>query len=169
MEEDHFRELTKPAIVEYTGSMSTVPRIQIDGSGGSVENCSDEGDDDWHSATSTTSILDASDVRSFRAHWQRTVGRLIVSTNGVRYVRSLPKKEMWRKDFLDLVELRKVEVSKLFKITFKSSENLEFEFIDGTELITGIKERDEAFNMIIAFSGLQWQSLQIRNNTNAQP
>ena len=43
-----------------------------------------------------------------------------------------------------------------------SIEQLEFEFQDGTvEKIQGIKDRDEAINTILGFSGLRWQALQL--------
>ena len=168
IESGHSHELANPAIDQYTGRMTTVPKIKIEGD----DSAEDEGDDDdegWFSASSTTSVLEASDIRSFRAQSGSSIGRLIVFTKGIRYVRSLPRKELWRQNYLDLAEMRKVEGSNMSKLASLSPDQLEIKCVDGTKLhLEGMKERDEAFNTIIAFSSLQWQSLQIKSNSNAQ-
>jgi hypothetical protein len=47
------------------------------------------------------------------------------------------------------------------KLTMMALEQLEFTCTDGVILhIEAMKDRDEAFNTIIGFSGLQWQALQ---------
>lgn len=175
VEEDHFRELANPA-VKYTGRVTRVPKIKIKGSDSGDEDDNDEvddGDDDdegWYSACSTTSVLEASDIRSFRCQSHKVIGRLVIYSKGVRFVRSLPKKELWRRNFLELAEMRKVEGSKMSKLVSSSPDQLEIKCIDGSKMhFGGMKERDEAFNTILGFSGLQWQSLQILSNTKAQP
>ena len=76
-------------------------------------------------------------------------------------MRSLPKKELWRKSFLDLTEMRKTRGSSISKITMMAVEQLELTFIDGGPVTVEIlKDRDKAFNTIIGFSALQWQVLQ---------
>lgn len=151
----------------YTGCTITVPRIRVERSRSGES--SDDDDDGWYSADSTTSVLEASDIRSFRAQSLGVVGRLIVFSNGIRYVRSVPKKEIWRRTFLEMAEMRKVEGSTLSKLTSMSPDQLEIKCIDGSKLhLEGMRERDEAFNTIIAFSSLQWQSLQIISNSTAQ-
>ena len=169
VEDGQSYELANPSVDGYTGRMITVPRIQVQGDG-SAKDYSDSDDEGWYSASSTTSVLEASDIRSFRAQSHGVIGRLVVFTKGVRYVRSLPKKELWRKDYLELVELGKMEGSNASKLTSLSPDQLDIKCTDGgTFKIKGMVERDEAFNTIIAFSGLQWQSLQIKANTDAQP
>ena len=169
VEDGHSYELANPSVDGYTGRMITVPRIQVQGDE-SAKDYSDSDDEGWYSASSSTSVLEASDIRSFRAQSHGVIGRLIVFTKGVRYVRSLPKKELWRKDYLEFVELRKMEGSNASKLTSLSPDQLDIKCTDGeTFKIKGMVERDEAFNTIIAFSGLQWQSLQIKANTDAQP
>lgn len=110
---------------------------------------------------SSTSILESQDVISFRAQWNHHRGRLIVHSSGIRFVRSLPKKELWNRSFLDMAEMRKVQGSTMAKLAMKTLGQLEFTFMDGASLrIDAMKDRDEAFNTIIGFSGLQWQVLQ---------
>lgn len=171
VEESHFRELANPAVEEYSGCMITVPKIKVEGSASEDEDNDDDDDEGWYSACSTTSVLEASDIRSFRCQSHKVIGRLVIYSKGVRFVRSrLPKKELWRRDYLDLAELRKVEGSTVSKLASLSPDQLEIKCIDGIKLhLEGMKERDEAFNTIIAYSGLQWQSLQVLSNTKAQP
>lgn len=169
VEEGHYRELANPAIDGYSGQITTVPKIRVE-NGQSEDEEADEDDDGWYSASSTTSVLEASDIRSFRAQYSGNLGRLIVFSKGIRFVRSLPpKKETWRCDYLELAEMRKVEGSTVSKLTSGSPDQLEIKCIDGSKLhFDGMKERDEAFNTIIAFSSLQWQNLQIISNSKAQ-
>ena len=163
--------LVNPAVGKYTGSMTTVPKIKVDGrnSEGEVDEIDDD-DESWFSACSTTSILEASDIRSFRCQSHHVRGRLIIFSKGIRFVRSLPKKELWRLDYLDLAEMRKVEGSTMSKLATLSPDQLEIKSIDGSKFhLEAMKERDSAFNSIVGFSGLQWQSLQILSSTKAQP
>lgn len=172
VEEGHFRELDNPILDEYTGRMIIVPKIKVEGSDSEDKDNDDDDDEGWFSACSSTSVLEASDIRSFRCQSHKVIGRLVIYSKGVRFVRSrLPKKELWRRDYLDLAEMRKVEEgSTMSKLISSSPDQLEIRCIDGIKLhLKGMKERDEAFNTIIAYSGLQWQSLQILSNTKAQP
>ena len=170
VEKGHFRELAYPALDQYTGRMTIVPKIRVEGSDSEDEDNDSDDDEGWYSTCSTTSVLEASDIRSFRCQSQNVIGRLVIYSKGVRFVRSLPKKELWRQNYLDLVEMRKVEGSRISKLASLSPDQLEIKVMDGSKLhLEGMKERDEAFNTIIAYSGMQWQSLQILSNTKAQP
>lgn len=170
VEDGHFRELANPAVDEYTGRMALVPKIRVEGSNLEDEDNDDDDSEGWYSACSTTSVLEASDIRSFRCLSQKVIGRLVISSKGVRFIRSLPKKELWSQDYLNLAEMRKAEGSTISKLASLSPDQLEIKCIDGSKLqFEGMKERDEAFNTIIAYSGMQWQSLQILSNTKAQP
>lgn len=169
VEEGHFRELAHPAMDHYTGRATTVPKFKVVDIDSEDEENGDGDGEGWCSACSTTSVLEASDIRSFRCQSLKVIGRLVIDSKGVRFVRSLPKKELWRRNYLDLAEMRKVEGSTMSKLASLSPNQLEIKFIDGSKLhFEGMKERDEAFNTIVAFSGMQWQSLQILSNTNAQ-
>ncbi|MCJ1471138.1 hypothetical protein MMC07_009786 [Pseudocyphellaria aurata] len=124
-------------------------------------NTDDDDDEDWHSAISFTNTHNDSDIISFRAYSQGLVGRLIVQSGSIRFVQSMNKKELWKRTFLELVEMSKVEESLVSRITTKKSEQLELRFNDGNLiLLKKMKDRDEAFNTIIGFSSLQWQALQ---------
>lgn len=139
----------------YNGQNMAIPRVAV------AEGSTDDDDEDWHSVSSSTSILEASDIFSFRAHSQGVVGRLIIHSGGIRFVRNLTKKELWKRTFLELAEMRKLEGSLVSKITMKTFEQLEIIFSDGESLILEkMKSRDEAFNVIIGFSSLRWQALQ---------
>lgn len=169
VEEGHFQELAYPAADKYTGHMTTVPKTVIEGGNSKDEGDTDDGDEGWYSACSVTSVIEASDLQSFRCRSYKVVGRLVVHSKGIRFVRSLPKKELWRRNFLDLAELRKTEASTLSRLASLSRNQLEIKCADGSKLhLEGVRERDEAFDAIIAYSGLKWQSLQIPRNTDAQ-
>ncbi|KAL8697586.1 MAG: hypothetical protein Q9224_002241 [Gallowayella concinna] len=132
------------------------PNITVNG----IESGEDE---DWHSASSSTSILNRSDVVSYRAFSQGVIGRLIVYSAGVRFVRSVKRKEVWRHSFLELAEMRKQDGSAVSKLPRVSSQSLELKFIDSSKIVVeGMRERDAAFSSIIGLSGLQWQSLQAK-------
>jgi len=108
---------------------------------------------------SERTTLDDIDVLSFRCKWRGTLGHLILSTSGLRFVRSIPGKDVWRRSYQELDEMRKISGSKLARL--KQEHTLEFQFTDGTaEQIEAMKQRDKAFNSIVGFSGLQWQMLQ---------
>ncbi|KAL8722824.1 MAG: hypothetical protein Q9225_000773 [Loekoesia sp. 1 TL-2023] len=137
----------------YQGIMRMIPDVTAE------EDDSDK-DDDWHSASSTTSVLEGTDIIAYRAYSQGLVGRLIIYSDGVRFVRSVKRKELWRRSFLELAEMRKKEGSLVSRLPGVSSQSLELNFIDGSKLaLEGMKDRDSAFNTVIGFSGLQWQSL----------
>ena len=169
MEDAHCREVSSPTVDHYSDRRTSVPKIRV-ANAESEDEDSDPDDDGWYSASSSTSVLEARDIRSFRAQHSGCLGRLIVYSKGIRFLRSFStKEETWRCDYLDLAEMRKVEGSTISKLRSGSSNQLEIKLIDGSKVqFEGMKERDEVFNTIIGFSSLQWQSLQILTNTKAQ-
>ena len=159
VESDRLRE---PAMDENRRHLTTVPKIVVEGGGARDEGNNADDDQSWYSACSTNSARDISDIRSFRCQSHHVFGRLVVHSKGIRFVRTLPTKELWRRNYLDLAEMRKVEGSTLSKLTSLSPNQLEIKCVDRSKLhLEGMKERDEAFNMIVAHSGMQWQNLQI--------
>ena len=170
VDERHFRVLANPPVDEYTGCMTTVPKVMAGGSVSEDEEITGDDSEGWYSACSITSVVQAFDIRSFRCQSHKVVGRLVVYSDGICFVRSLPKKELWRRNYLDLAEIRKAEGSTMSRLTSLSRDQLEIKCVDGSKLhLEGVQERDDAFNAIIAYSGIKWQSLQILSNTKAQP
>ena len=169
IEESYARKVTNLAIDKHTCHLTTVPSFKVDGSTPDEEDGADtDSGSGWQSASSTTSVLDASDIRSFRVRCDGVIGRLIISSNGVRFVRILKRKELWRILFIELTEMRKMEGSRVSRPVLLSDQ-LEIRSIEGKHfVISGMKERDEVFNNIIGFSGLQWQSLQTQHDTYLQ-
>ena len=160
VEEIHRSEEANPRRGGDGGQASTMPTISLAVNDGDNEahDSNVEDDESWHSADSSSSVLEAADIMSFRARSEGHTGRLVVYTNGIRFVRSVKKQEIWRRSFLELAEMRKLEGSKASRITLKTWEQLELTFMDGSSMILGsMKDRDEAFNTIIGFSALQWQ------------
>lgn len=121
-----------------------------------------ESDDsaDYETADETFHVAEEVDFLSFRCRWHGQVGQLAIYTGGIRFIRSFPKKELWRRRYAELVELRKLSTSAKLKLG-KTDKLLEFAFTDGTiDQVEAMRARDEAFNTIVGFSGLRWQVLQ---------
>ncbi|KAL8704655.1 MAG: hypothetical protein Q9201_002189 [Fulgogasparrea decipioides] len=153
-----YRDETDEHVSPDTNLVQAVPEIVVDATGSD-----DDDDEDWHTTSSATNVLDGSDLVAYRAYSHGTVGQLIIYAGGVRFVRSIKRRELWRRSFLELAEMRKKEGSSVSRLPAVPSHSLELKCIDGSRLILdGIKERDSAFNTIIGFSGLQWQSLQAK-------
>lgn len=161
VEQAYAAELVQPGPAFYTGHLSA-PVVGLEDGAEEEKAEEEEGEeDDWHSVSSSTSILEESDIIAFRARCGGVVGRLIVYSSGVRFVRSLGKKEIWKHSFLELAEMRKLEGGTQSKLKLMPLEQLEFKLTDGRILhLEAVKKRDEAFNTIIGFSGIQWQALQ---------
>lgn len=157
VEEIHGDEAEDPRIDVYAGQTTAVSKVTLEITR-PEEDYSDSDAESWHSAGSSSSVLDGSDVIAFRARSNKHSGRFIIYANGVRFVRSLNKRELWRRPFLDLAEMRKLEASVASRAKLRNFEQLKLTFIDGTSVVLdGMKDRDEAFNTIIGFSALQWQ------------
>ncbi|MCJ1335925.1 hypothetical protein MMC09_001199 [Bachmanniomyces sp. S44760] len=134
------------------------PRIIID----SEDRTDASEDDDYHSVDSATSILEESDILGFRAQWKGQIGKMIIYSSGIRFVQSLGKKERWNISFLELMEMRKMQGPAVSRIFMVSTDQMEFKCTNGKVVhVEAVKERDQAFNSIIGFSNLQWQSLQL--------
>lgn len=158
VEVNHHREFEKSQIGVYAGQTSPAPKVTIQVTRPDEEDSDDDDALSWHSADSSSSVLDSSDVITFRARSNNHTGRFIIYANGVRFVRSFHKQELWRRSFLEIAEMRKLQGSAISQLTLKSSEQLELTFTDGDSVVLdGMKDRDEAFNTIIGFSALQWQ------------
>jgi len=164
VEENHHHELENPRIGVYASQTTPAPKVTIQVTHPDVEDSDDDDTLSWHSADSSSSVLDSSDVITFRARSNSHTGRFIIYANGVRFVRSFHKQELWRRSFLEIAEMRKLQGSAISQLTLKSSEQLELTFTDGDSVVLdGMKDRDEAFNTIIGFSALQWQVCVIRS------
>lgn len=73
-------------------------------------------DDDFHSVSSFHSILDESEFYSIRCEQHGAIGKLIVFSEGIRFVRSFPKRELWKRYFTELVEMRKVRLVRVLML-----------------------------------------------------
>ena len=105
---------------------------------------------------------------AFRGRSHSVMGRLIIYSSGICFSRSLAQKEMWKLPFIEMVEMRKLRGSRFPRLGLTSSDQLEFKSVDGSLIrVKSLKERDKAFNSIIGFSNLQWQSLQTGSTKEA--
>ncbi len=162
------RETAHSPTTNCAGRLSSVPKVEVEGHAWEVESTYESDDSGFFSASSSNSILDSNDIRSFRAFYDDVPGRFVIFSGGIRFVRSLKTKELWRYSFLELMEMRKLEGTRVSMIPL-SHIQMEITCIDGSRLkLEGMRERDEAFNTVIGFSSLQWQSLQIRHDTDDQ-
>ncbi|KAF2090719.1 hypothetical protein K490DRAFT_34085 [Saccharata proteae CBS 121410] len=156
----------------------------------------DDDDDDDDDALSLLSyhttptvprpVIPSLNFLAFRCHHHGVPGRLAVFAHGIRFTRLFPQREIWRRQFTELVEMRKVSTSSLSLARTKAGtskqaggtcgdggfkmfreKQLEFLWRDGTvTVVERVRNRDEAFNSIVGFSGLQWQVLQPVAGTN---
>ncbi|GAB7351096.1 hypothetical protein MBLNU459_g1562t1 [Dothideomycetes sp. NU459] len=127
-----------------------------------VDAISDSDADSWHTVESSTSVLGGLDIMSFRCHEDGIKGRITIYSDGLRFERSniigKPCREIWRRSWHGLVEIRKVNFSTAAKIF--SAEGLHLTYENGIEVrLEGVKQRDRAFNCIVGFSGLPFQVL----------
>ena len=72
-------------------------------------------------------LFDRLDFICFRRQWHGVVGQFAVFADGIQIIRSFPKKEMWRRSFSELVEMRKITSPNLEK-----EKCLELKFADGS-------------------------------------
>ena len=101
-----------------------------------------------------------SDIFATACKWHEIKGSVVISFNDIRFVRSFPKHEMWHRQFHELMEIKKGNGQT--SIIKKHQNFLELYFEDGsTEKLESLKKKDELFNIIIAFSGLTWQQIQL--------
>lgn len=111
-------------------------------------------------STASGSILDDTDFLCFQCNHNDVRGQLTIYSDGIRFIRRFPHKEIWRRSFGELVELNKFTGSSKAKLKLRKERLLEFTFVGGSvEQLEAIEQRDEAFNAIVGFSGLHWQQL----------
>ena len=139
----------------------------------------DADDDDWHSVSSFADLLAGTDLAVFPATWAGTVGRLVLHAHGVRFQRLGLRHlhTLWDVPYAEMGELRKFRSAaaagrrglsrarggkhKVGKM--RTSHALEIQREDGEVFrVEALRERDEAFNWIVGFSGVRWQNLQPR-------
>ena len=160
-------ENATPRTGVFAGQTTAVPRItlNVDETDEAHEANADVGDNEsWRSVDLSSSVLEGVDILSFRARWGIQTGRLVIYAHGVRFVRSFRRKELWRRSFLEMAEMRKLQGSTASRVILKVPEELELTFTDGNSIIlSAMDDRDEAFNSIIGFSAVQWQVSDFQN------
>ena len=164
VEEKFKRELEETVLDSYRGRLNTPhPHIEVDG----VQQDDDSesiNSEDWQSADSSHNILTDASFLSYRCHWEGMIGRLAITPSGIRFVRSIKKQEMWYLPFIEVEEMRKFRAaarSGSIVLGVQWKRQLELKRTDGLCYTLEFRgDRDEVFNYIIGFSGLQWQSLQ---------
>lgn len=119
----------------------------------------------YHTVDSATSVCDGETLLTFRCTFKRYPGRFGISSSSISFTSWLKQGESWTRSFLSLVEMRKHDGSNFKRVPVsRSTDVLELTFTDGTSvLLKSMKERDECFNAIIGFSGMQFQHLQLES------
>ncbi|KAI4842504.1 hypothetical protein E4T45_09031, partial [Aureobasidium sp. EXF-8846] len=154
----------------YTNDVAQKRTIAVDGPSslggpGAVEtlwpaadNASIDSDDDsasFHSTESTSSILGALDILSFRCTLHSMPGRLFIFSDGLRFQRTSSDTEVWRRLWSELVEIGKTNAKTAGLI---KTDGIHLAFADGKEVkLEHVRQRDKAFNCILGFSGLRFQ------------
>lgn len=137
----------------YVGTMNIPPETHteiVDDAG------SDSDAESYATADSSTSVLGGLDILSFRCQSHGLRGRLVIYSDGLRFERL--GKEKWRRTWIELVEIRKMEFG--LAPGLPKADGLTLIFTDGNEIrLEGVKGRDRVFNCIIGFSGLEYQVL----------
>jgi hypothetical protein len=90
--------------------------------------------------------------------WEGSKGTVIISFNGIRFVRKFPEATLWKRSWLELDEAKKGDGKTA---VLKTTENfLDLIFKDGTECkLETLQNKDQMFNIIQAFSNLSWQQI----------
>lgn len=106
------------------------------------------------------------DILSFRGSYDSHLGRLIITSTSLRFIRTSKVSTSSADDILfahpyaDLLDLRKTHSSALRVSRSKKALNtdaLTILLTDNTSItIESMRKRDEAFNALIAFSGQRW-------------
>lgn len=90
--------------------------------------------------------------------WNDIEGTAVLTMTDIRFMRKIPRQELWRRGYKDLLRLRKGEgrISP-----FHGTAHLvELHFKDGSaEKLEHLTKNDTLFNLIFAFSGLQWRQI----------
>ena len=119
-------------------------------------------DESYHTVDSSTSVCDGETLLTFRCTFKKLPGRFGISSSSISFTPWLKHAENWTCSYLSLKEMRKHDGSNFKRIPVsRSTDALELIFTDGSSvLFEGMKGRDECFNAIIGFSGVQFQHLQ---------
>ncbi|MCJ1401827.1 hypothetical protein MMC11_005044 [Xylographa trunciseda] len=184
VEEVLHEESTQPPLATYAGHLALRSSTSSlsDDSNSDYDSDSDTSSlASFHSAASTTSILASTAILTFRATHHASRGRLIISSSGISFQPSSrnpspsPTGPTFSIPFPSLREMRKLATpaSRLSALTHSSTlsalshaagaAGLQLEFLHADGRVWGVgmgARRDEAFNAVLGFSGLQWQSLQ---------
>jgi hypothetical protein len=105
----------------------------------------------------TPNVIDV-DLLATKCKWRQVTGSVVLTRRDIRFMRNVPEREVWRRQFEDIVMMRKGDGRTSF---FKQVEHfLELRFKNGSiERLQPLKKNDEVFNLIFAFSELQWQQV----------
>jgi hypothetical protein len=100
----------------------------------------------------------SSKIFTTECSWDSKSGTVIISVEGLRFIQKFPQKKLWQRTFHDLKEVKKGDGKTS---VLKTTENyMELFFKDGTSRKLGdLKNKDVLFNVVIAFSGIQWQQV----------
>ncbi|KAL8966330.1 MAG: hypothetical protein Q9197_006044, partial [Variospora fuerteventurae] len=101
----------------------------------------------WHAASPTTGVHDETDIKAYLGSSQGVIGWVIIYSGGIWFLRSVKRKEISRRSFLEFVEMRKTEDSLKSKLPAISAHSLELKFIHGDKLrpamaVTAIQDQD---------------------------
>jgi hypothetical protein len=108
--------------------------------------------------TKSTAPLATADIFATGCTWNSLSGTIVIGVNDMRFVRRFPNKELWKRSFQELVEVKKGNGQTS---VLKTTQNfLELSFGDGhSARLEHLKNKDELFNVVLAFSGLTWQQM----------
>ncbi|KAF2666196.1 hypothetical protein BT63DRAFT_442479 [Microthyrium microscopicum] len=102
------------------------------------------------------SSISIPDLMAAKCKWNKTDGSIVLTANEIYFMRSKPQQEMWRRRYEDIVQMSKGDGrTSLFKQNVHFLE-IEFKGADVVKL-EPLKKNDEVFNIIFAFSNLQWR------------
>ncbi|KAI4154111.1 MAG: hypothetical protein LQ340_001888 [Diploschistes diacapsis] len=164
VEKSFQKELEGNVLEQYAGRLNIPhPHTEFEG----VDKCSDSDStksEEWHSADSSNDFMSETSFLSYRSHWNGMSGRLAVTPSGLRFFGRMKKQEMWYVPFIEIEEMRKFQGAARSGSNMQGVQSkrlLELRRTDGRCFTLELRnDRDEIFNYIIGFSGLQWQSLQ---------
>lgn len=119
-------------------------------------------DEGYETADSARSVCDGETLFTFRCTCNGVPGHFGITSSSLRFMPWLKQGDSWTRPFVSLVEMRKHDGSSLKRMLGpKSIAVLELTFTDGASVVlNAMRGRDKAFNTVIGFSGMEWQSLQ---------
>jgi hypothetical protein len=145
--------------IEAEGIRNIIPRLKSKSSAGNtvLHTSSNNGEPTLATTTSMTPLT-ASDIFVAECKWNSLSGSVVLTSDEMRFIQKFPKKELWKRPFQDLTELKKGNGQTSI---LKTTQNfLELTFKDGTsETLEHLVNKDELFNILLAFSGLTWHQL----------